>query len=361
MPSQSGKGLTVAVTGASGYIATRLIASLDADPDVARILGFDLRPPAIHPRKLVFDTVDIRDPALKARLAGVDIVVHLAFVMDPMRDEAEMRDVNVNGSQNVFRSAAHAGVPKIVYASSATVYGAHPDNAVPLTEESPLRANLDFSYPAHKLEVEYLIREVREEFPDLTFTVLRPAVVFGAHVDNAWSHLLELPIQFAVRGHHPPLQFVHEDDVTLALRFAILNDLEGAFNLAPADWTEWEEVVELVGRRVVELTEPTVFSLQDRLWSLGLGEAPPGMLHYVMHPWVVAPDKLSDAGFTCLHSSSDALRATLARTDKRVRLGRSSVPKDALRTGAIAGAGAVSGLVLLRSLRKRRKKAALIG
>lgn len=338
-----------------------MIESLEADPDVARILAFDVRPLPVSARKVVFDQVDVRDPALGARLAGVDVLVHLAFVMDPIRDEAEMRDINVNGSQNVLRSAAQAGVPKIVYTSSATVYGAHPDNAIPLTEESPLRANLDFSYPAHKLEVEYLIREVRDEFPELTITVFRPAIVFGMHVDNAWSHLLELPIQFSVRGHRPPLQFVHEDDVAMALVFAIKHDLDGPFNLAPGDWSEWGEVMELVGKPVIELAEPTAFSLQDRLWDLGLGEAPAGLLHYVMHPWVVASDRLSEAGFTCIHPSSDALRATLSKTETRVRIGRTSMRKDVLRNGTLAGAGALSGLVLARGLRKRRKRAALIG
>ena len=52
----------------------------------------------------------------------------------------------MNGSVNVFHAAAEGGVRKIVYTSSAVTYGAHPNNPVPLTEDSPLRANLDFSY-----------------------------------------------------------------------------------------------------------------------------------------------------------------------------------------------------------------------
>ena len=159
--------LTVAVTGVAGYVGSRLVRSLCADDRVGRVLGFDLRAPAFRSDKLVFDTLDIRDRRLASRMRGVDALVHLAFVMDPIRDESEMHEVNVGGSQNVFNCTAEASVGKIVYLSSATVYGAHPNNECPLTEDSPLRANLDFSYAAHKLEVEYIAKEFRSEHPGI--------------------------------------------------------------------------------------------------------------------------------------------------------------------------------------------------
>ena len=283
-------GLTVAVTGASGYLGTRLIRTLCSDERIDRVLGFDLGPPQFKSDKFIFDVVDVRDRRLSSRLSDVDVIVHLASVMDPIHDEAVMRDINVNGSQNVFIAAADAGVGKIVYSSSATVYGAHPDNDVPLTEESPLRANLDFSYAAHKLEVEYVVKEFRAEHPSVIFTLLRPAIVFGAGVHNAWSHFMEAPLLFGVKGHSPPWQFVHEDDVASGAVFAIFNDLNGAYNLAPRGWLENDEAAELIGRSRAELSESTAFSVMDRLWRAGLADAPAGILHYVMHPWVLSAE-----------------------------------------------------------------------
>jgi len=344
--------LTIAVTGASGYLAGRLIEHLDGDDRIERILGFDLREPETASKKLVFDQLDIRNEYLAQRLAGVDVVVHLAFIMDPIKDESRMRDVNVAGSQNVFRSSAEAGVKKIVYTSSATVYGAHPDNDFPLTEESPLRANLDFSYPAHKLEVEYVIKEFRQEFPDITMTVFRPAIVFGSHVDNAWSHMLELPVAFGVRGHDPPLQFVHEEDVARALHHAVGATLDGPFNLAPADHIGVDEMLAIIGRKRISLAEPSAYGMAEKLWSAGLGEAPAGMLHYLMHPWVVSPAKLVATGFRCERSSTDAFAETATASRPYVRIGRSRVRKDMARRGALAGlmlGGAAVGLKAVRS------------
>lgn len=355
MQGEGGTGLTVAVTGACGYIAGRLIEELGSDAEVDRILAFDIRPPTRPlPSKAIYDTIDIRDPALEARLSGVDVVFHLAFIMDPIQDESEMRDVNVRGTQNVLWSAARAGVRKIIYTSSAVVYGAHPNNDFPLTEESPLRANLDFSYPAHKLEAEFLVREFREEHPDVLVTVLRPAIVFGGHVDSAWSHFLELPFHVTVAGYKPPMQFVHEDDVTRALRHALVNDLDGAYNLAPPDHLEFDDLVTIIGRRRIELHEQSAFDIVERLWNLGLAEAPAGMLHYVMHPWIVSPEKLESTGFRCERTGREALEETVKRAKRVIRLGRSRVERTALRRGAVAGAGLTGALLLWR----RRRRAA---
>ena len=335
--------VTVAVTGASGYLGSRLVRTLCADERVEKVLGFDLRAPDFRADKFVFDVLDLRDERLASRLPGVDVLVHLAFVMDPIEDQAKMRDVNVNGSQNIFTCASESGVGKIIYTSSAVAYGAHPDNEVPLTEESPLRANLDFSYAAHKLEVEYIAREFRSDHPEVCFTVFRPAIVFGAGVDNAWSRFIEAPVLLAVKDHAPPFQFVHEDDVVAALVFAVYGHLDGDYNLTPRGWLESDEASGLIGRGRTELSERVAFSLMDRLWAKGLTDAPSGMLHYVMHPWVMSGAKLAEAGFVCERSNADTLKEVLAHLRPYVRIGRSRMRRSTIRRGAAAAAGLALG------------------
>lgn len=344
----------MAVTGASGYIAGRFIELLEQEPGVDRILGFDIREPSnLRTSKLIFDPVDVRDPALEARFAGVDVVVHLAFIMDPIRDESLMRDVNVNGTQNVLKCAGRAGVARVVYTSSGVAYGAHPDNDVPLTEGSPLRANLDFNYAAHKLEAEYVVKEFRDEFPGSKIAVFRPAIVFGEHCDSAWSHFLEMPVLFGVQGYEPPFQFVHEEDVARALAFSVTNELDGPYNLCPRDWLEYPEIVSILGKKRVALPEAAAFALADRMWTMNMGEAPAGMLHYVMYPWVMSPEKLETAGFKCEHSAFDALSEMIGKTKARLRFGRVGVRRSDLTRGGLAGAGLLAGALVVRGLRRR--------
>ena len=156
----SGNAHVVAITGVSGYLGRRLLALLDADPDVERVVGIDIAEPHAGSPKLDFHQVDVRDARLVKVLPGVDVLVHLAFQVDPIRDEERTRAVNVDGTRNVLEAAGATGIRKLVHASSAAVYGAHPDNDFPLTESSPLRANPEFSLAWHKLEAERIGRGV---------------------------------------------------------------------------------------------------------------------------------------------------------------------------------------------------------
>ena len=67
-----------------------------------------------------------------------------------------------------------------MHLSSATVYGAWPDNQIPLTEDSPLRPNPEFAYAVGKAEAERALAEWAEDHPETKVAVLRPAVTVGS-------------------------------------------------------------------------------------------------------------------------------------------------------------------------------------
>jgi nucleoside-diphosphate-sugar epimerase len=344
----------VAVTGIAGYLGQRLLGLLDADGSVDRVVGVDVAEPVVVSPKLEFHQMDVRDARLGKVLAGVDVLVHLAFLVDPIHDEERMRSINVDGTGNALEAAAASGLRKVVYPSSATVYGAHPDNDFPLTEQSPLRANPDFSYAAHKLETERVLGDFKSAHPDVVVTVLRPAIVFGAHVENFISRMMEAPRILAVKGYEPPLQFVHEDDVASALEVAVRSDLEGAYNVAADGWVTAREVLELSRKRRVEVPEAVAFTVTERLWRGRLTFAPPGMLHYTMHPWVVDNAKLKGHGWKPARSNREALVETLEAHRAWVTIGRARVRKEALvRTAAALGAAGT--LTLLRRMRRREE------
>src|SRR5688572_12663879 len=189
----------VAITGISGYLGRRLFSVLDADDSVQRIVGIDVEEPKVVSPKLEFHRLDVRDAELPKALDRANVVVHLAYALDPMRDEIQMRDINVSGTKSVLGAVEIAEVPRFVYVSSAVVYGAHADNELPLTERSPLRANADFAYAAHKLETEAIVAAFAATHPDVQVTVFRPATVFGPNVDNFLSRAYEAPRVVSVK------------------------------------------------------------------------------------------------------------------------------------------------------------------
>ena len=111
---------SVAVTGASGLVGRHLLPVLAAHPDVERVLGLDVREPERRPRSVEFARVDIAGTELKPLLEGIDVVVHLAGVVDPVPDVALMARVNVEGTRHVLDAAASVGARRIVRISSAT-------------------------------------------------------------------------------------------------------------------------------------------------------------------------------------------------------------------------------------------------
>jgi nucleoside-diphosphate-sugar epimerase len=343
----------VAVTGVSGALGRRLVALLDADPAVERVVGVDLVEPLAGSPKLEFHQMDVRDARLAKVVAGAHALCHLAFRVEPLRHRERMRLANVEGTRSVLDAARAGGVRKLVHVSSATVYGAHPDNEFPLTEASPLRATPDFPYAWQKLEAERMVEAFREERPEVVVTTLRPAVVLGPGVENAVSRMLEAPRLLAVRGYEPPVQVVHEEDLAAALRHALSVDLPGAYNVAADGWLAAEEAAALVGRKRLELPEAVAFAVVGRLARLGLLEIPPGALPYLMHPWVVDAARLRSTGWRPTRSNRETLLEAVEAHRPWLAVGRLRVRRALLARAAAGALAAGAAAAWLRRARRR--------
>jgi nucleoside-diphosphate-sugar epimerase len=349
---------TVAVTGVGGLVGRRLVDELDRRDDVERIIGLDVRAPeGLATPKLTFRVADVRDPGLGEALRGADVLVHLAFQMDPLRDEAAMRSVNVEGTRNAFEAAAAAGVGKLVYVSSGVAYGAHPDNDLPLTEDSPLRANPRFSYAEHKLEVEEWLWPWAQAHPEVTVTVLRPSIIAGPGVENFMTRQMEAPRLTTIKGHKPPMQFVHVDDVASALAHVVDRDLPGAYNVTSEGWLSFDEITAIFDRKLLEIPEEVAFSTAQRMWELGLGHAPEGQVHYLMHPWVMSVDKLMATGWRPRYSNRDALAHLVEEHADWLSLPGLRVRRSMLRGGVAAAGAGLAAMLLLARVRRRRRAA----
>src|SRR3954467_11147835 len=175
------------ITGGSGYIGTRLVDHLAGRDETEAIVVADVRAPASFRPKTTFAELDVRDKAGVRTLferERPDCVVHLAFLLNPIRDESAMYDIDVNGTQNVLEAASAAGVGQMLVTSSTTAYGAFADNPVPLTEDDPVRGQPDFSYARDKAEADRLCQLWALQHPERVMTIVRPCIVFGPDVDN---------------------------------------------------------------------------------------------------------------------------------------------------------------------------------
>ena len=110
--------MRVAVVGATGNVGTSLLRSLAGEDAVESIVGIARRVPDNRFPKVEWRRADISESDLRPLFHGADVVVHLAWLIQPGRDLQKLRAVNVEGSGRVFEAVAAAGVPSLVYASS---------------------------------------------------------------------------------------------------------------------------------------------------------------------------------------------------------------------------------------------------
>jgi UDP-glucose 4-epimerase len=334
------RGVRYLVTGGSGYIGSRLVERLSQRDDVERILICDVRPPASFRPKAAFEQLDVTDKARVRELVTrekPDVLVHLAFLLNPIHDLDRMYEVDVGGTQNVLEAAESAGVQQVLVTSSATAYGAFPDNPVPITEEQTVRGVPDFEYARDKAECDRLCQLWALRNPERVMTIVRPCIVLGPNVNNYIVRLwTEQPFQMDVGGGDTPMQFVHEDDLVEGLMLLMDGRHGGAYNVGGDGTLTINECGDIIGMKRRKMPLGAAWRLAGLMWKLRQSETPPGNLHFALHPWVVSNDKLKSVGWQPRHSTRETFEIAMRARGKLPGDGgdSSSIPQPAQPVGA---------------------------
>jgi UDP-glucose 4-epimerase len=255
----------VAVTGGSGQLGTHVLRRLLDDPNVERVISIDRRPPVIGSPKLQAVEGDVCDPDFARHLQGADAVVHCAFIISGAERSPVFRAVNVDGSKNVFRAAASAGVKTIAFVSSVSAYGCVPGHPVPIIESTPRVRQADFAYACCKYDVEAFLDEVEPHYPDIAISRVRANILVGRHM----PHLLGLVMRIGwipdFGGH--PLPIVWDEDVADLLVLAVQRRARGAYNAGADELLPSVELAEKTGSTAVR-TWRVLLAIQTALYEL---------------------------------------------------------------------------------------------
>ena len=320
--------MRVAVTGITGQFGKALARVLERDPLIDEVVGVARRP--FDPSeegftKLVYQPGDVRDPQLRSSFEGCDVVVHLAFIIGGSRgDNAQRRAINIEGSRNVFASAAEAGARKIVYASSAAAYGAHPDNPDLISEDYPTRGTPGVAYSEEKAEIEAVLDLFEKEHPSIAVTRFRVGPVVGPGFESMLYEFLppgsrRIPL-FAswfprlfpnpVQGGTFLIQAVHEDDVAEAFRLAVVNDAPGAFNIAGDGVLGARDVASIMRARTLPVPLIGAKTLVDIAYRLRISSIPGDWVDLMRYPILMDTSRAkTQLGWRPQYTSEGALRA----------------------------------------------------
>ncbi len=351
------------VTGASGAIGRRVVSLLAEAPDVDAVVTIDRRPAAVGHPKVEHRPVDLRRTEAKlelAELAGdgsVDTVVHLPFAASAVRRRPGTLETAV--TRRVLEAASAGGVRHLVVLSTATVYGAWPNNPVPITEEAPLRPVTDFAYAVGHTEVEQLVVDWADERQDRTVAVLRPVTGLAEDGSSWLARALAGGAGVLAPEEDPPAQFVHLDDIASAIELARRRQLDGTYNVSPDGWIAGPRLRALAGSKP-RVRPPAWFThwIANLRWRFQRGPIPPGLLPYMTTSWLVANDRLKAEGWQPRVTNEQAY---VAGTD--TRWWQILTPKRrqelALGLAGVLAVGLVTGIVVAIRAAVRRRRALL--
>ncbi|MBV9064615.1 MAG: NAD-dependent epimerase/dehydratase family protein [Methylobacteriaceae bacterium] len=245
------------VTGASGFVGTRLVGRL-LDQGYA-VTAVDLAPPRIVRDGARYVTGDVRETLSPGIAQGAEVIYNLAAVhRTPGHPAHEYYDTNVLGAANVTALADACSVPLVVFTSSISVYG--PSELV-VTEQSPLHPNSDYGRSKRMAEVVH--RKWLEAGMGRRLVVVRPGVIFGPGERGNYTNLAKALRRrmFAYPGRRDTVKSGgHVDELLRCVEFAISKcRREVLFNFAFPDESTTEEIVGAFSRVAgYPSTHPTI-------------------------------------------------------------------------------------------------------
>jgi nucleoside-diphosphate-sugar epimerase len=301
-----------------------LLRALSFDPAVDSIVGVARRLPSLRLPKTSWEQADVVRSDLVEIFRGADAVVHLAWLIQPSRDEKTVEAVNVGGSSRVFEAVVAAGVPALVYASSVGAYSPGPKDR--RVDESWPTGGIDSSYYSrHKAEVERRLDRLERESPRLRVVRLRPGLIFKREAAAGIRRLFAGPFlpNPLVRERFIPIvpdtsrlvfQAVHSLDVGEAYRLAVTRaEAHGAFNVAAEPVLDPQRLGQILGAKPIPTHPGLLRAAAHVSWKLRVQPTHPSWVDLALGvPLLDTTRVRQELGWEPRRSADEALRDLLA-------------------------------------------------
>lgn len=319
---------TVVVTGISGNLGQRLLAQL---PD-HRVIGVDLLPPPSTVGLDRFVPLDLGYEASTRELVQLFketqpvAVVHLAFVLDPVRngvlDVDTMWRINVAGTSRVMEAISDANrergsIATFLYPSSVSAYG--PDLPEAVNEDFPLGAHT-LPYAIHKRQADQVVQARAASLLECSAFILRPHIFTGSTVHNymvgafrgtangqsAYAHRMvregrRLPcvLPMGQQFLNNRMQFVHVDDMARLLAF-LLRRIRlpeppvTIFNVTGrGEPLTFARCIEIAQAKLIRVPNRwTMKLLLEAMWKMKISAIPPEALPYMTGEYLMDTSRL---------------------------------------------------------------------
>src|SRR5436305_85112 len=315
--------MRVVIVGATGNVGTSVLDALSDESRVEEIVAVARRSPQRVPPRTRFVQADIVSSDLEPIFTGADAVVHLAWLIQPGRDESVTYAVNVRGSERLFNAAAAAKVPPLVYASSVGAYSPGPKDSF-VDESWPTEGIPSSFYARHKATVERQLDRLEREQPQMRVVRMRPGLIFKGQAATEIRRLFAGPLLpgglvrpglIPVVPDVPRLRFqaVHSLDVGDGYRRALLSDSRGAYNLAAEPTLGPAQLAAVLRARPVRMPAAALRAGAAVTYKLRLQPSEPGWVDMALAvPLMKTARARRELGWEPRFSSTEALEELLA-------------------------------------------------
>ncbi len=263
--------MRILITGGAGFIGSNLALTLQEKLPFARIYVLDNFSSG-HFRNLTgfkgeVITGDVRDRELWSflrRRFAFDVIFHEAALTDTtVEDQRLMMETNADSLRYLLEAALDWNA-KVIYASSAGVYGNTPP---PMREDRGLEPENIYGFS--KLMMDRIAQDYMERFPELRIVGLRYFNVYGpreSYKGRSASMIYQLALKI-LHGQKPKLfkwgeqkrDFVYVKDVVRANFLALERDVSGVFNIGTGRARSFNEIMEILNRELGTDYEPDYF------------------------------------------------------------------------------------------------------
>lgn len=181
------QSLKIVITGATGFVGRHLLEDIDPSKYTVRVITRNKEKKIIVPAGFEIMEANLNDVnLLKKAFEGMDVIVNMAA---EVRDEKNLEETNVVGTQNLIDAALSTNVSKVIHLSSVGVVGMQYSNAPVIINENTACSPKN-EYERTKLASEQLLIQAHQQ-NKFSLTILRPTNVFGEHHPfNALLHLI---------------------------------------------------------------------------------------------------------------------------------------------------------------------------
>lgn len=314
--------MRVVILGATGNVGTSLLDALADEPEIHEIVAVARRRPDTEFPRTTFTPADITSSDLVEIVRGAQAVVHLAWLIQPGRDERTTYAVNVRGTERVLKAVVEASVPSLVCASSIGSYSAGPKDRL-VDESWPTEGTASSFYSRHKVAQERQLDRLEREAPALRVVRMRPALIFKAGAATEIRRLFAGPflpgtlvrpglIPFVPDTPRLRFQAVHSLDVGDAYRRAVLSDVRGAFNLAAEPPIGPPELAEVLRARRLPVPARVLRGAAALTYGLHLQPTEPGWVDMALAvPLIDSSRAQRELGWSPTRSSTETLTELL--------------------------------------------------